>query len=201
LSVVDKEKIEFTVNAIKINKDMVYDLTRLMEEESKKIPEEEHAQLTYTVYFDKNEERETSSADKFTRYSDDKRVRGLRIWLYSTTKKMYVHIQDYKIGGDISTENSSDENWVIGMKTRLSAIFDQYKAIRSGLTSARLIIVSLLISVALSFVLTLMIDKVTKLEYVNFIGYVMLWTFSLVWGFYYLLEWLFPKLETEYMKE
>ena len=184
-----------------MNKDFIYQLSNRLEEETKKIPPEENPDITYTIYYGKEDEKETPNVEKFRILMQDRKVKEARIWIYSTSKKIYTHIQDYKIGCEVKNENAIDDNWAIGVRTRLFEIFERHKAIRHSLTTARLVPLSLLISACFSYIIFLIIDRTSKIEYNdNFVIFLVVLTFDILLGVFYLFRWLFPKIETEFME-
>lgn len=195
----ERERIECdNVNAVKLNADFVFDMSKLMDDVFRKIPIEERPRITYTVIFGKRQ-RETGSTEIFRDLMKRKDVVGFNVWLRSSARTIRLYVEDYKIGCEVSTENSSDDNWVIGVSDRISEIFNQHKSIRTTLSNNKSILFKLLLSFCMSLFITFIINEIFTVErdalYLIF-GF---GTYGFYWIFNPLINWLFPKIETEHM--
>jgi hypothetical protein len=195
----EKERLECdNANAVKLNIEFVSDLGKLMDDLLNKIPAEERPRLTYTIKYDKRE-RETSSTEIFRDLMKRKGVVGFNIWFRSIARSIRVYVEDYRIGCEISTENSSDDNWAIGVRERLSDIFNQHKSIRSTLSNNKSILFKLLLSFCMSLFMTFIINEIFTLDRGSLYIILGFGTYGVYWIFNPLINWLFPKIETEYM--
>ena len=201
MSNADNEKLKINIKSIKINRDFITELTNIFEAELSKIPSDEIGRLSYLIYYEDGGESEPKTTEKFKNAIQDKRVNGFKIDLSSRHKGITFWI----IGGirecKITTTDYDDDNWGRGVKSKFSDLVDDYKTVGGALSDSIVIIFSLLLSIVTAFLFILTYSPITHKvidESIIFLGVII--GGNTILGFHYLLNWLFPKIETEYMK-
>jgi hypothetical protein len=200
LTITDDVTLKIKINSLKINRDFIAQLIRKFEEEKAKIPQDKIYQLSYRLYLENCDEVEPKTSEKFREQIQDKSVIGFRIYLTSRHKDITLWIKESIRECEISTKNYDDDTWAPGVKSQLENLFKKYKTIGGMLSAPINLGISLLLAslIAYSFIIIYsqtmnrIIDDDLILTGVIVGG-------NTIIGFYHLINWLFPKIETEYM--
>ena len=195
---VNKEKLPLVIKSMRLNQDLINDLHKTLENEFSKISEKASIRKTYFIYFEKDHEREAEDLEEFKEEIMNEIATGFQLTFDSESAEVNIDAKMDDIKCYIKSKKMSGD-WALVTKSGLSDTFKKYRTVRSSLSDSLIVAFSVLLACGLSYLISLFISKVVKFDATFFLLYFALGALGSFYLFCFLILWLFPKIETEYM--
>jgi hypothetical protein len=186
---------------MRIRKEFLRELSRLVDNFYKNVPENDRIRVTYTIAT-KKEEKEFSNSAAFIDYGIKKDVNTVRATMLTRTKEIWIRIP-FDGGASFDIIAANDNDWIHSVRGQPREILSNYKTRRDffyrkweytflvcfglGLISA----LSAYIGINMLNVATGSPERVSG-------WFFLLYVFTFPFSWLMFLRWLYPEFETEY---